>query len=84
MRICGKWARLYPAVDRLGKTIDFRLGARRDVTAAKAYRGGDQNSGARSRNDHAGRLAASQRAVREMKTDGSLYPDERNCDPRRT
>jgi len=37
MKIRGKWAHLYRAVDRSGKTGDFRLSTRRNVAAAKAF-----------------------------------------------
>jgi putative transposase len=37
IKVNGKWVYLYRAVDSLGKTIDFLLRARRDLSAAKDF-----------------------------------------------
>jgi transposase-like protein len=37
VRVAGKWAYLYRAVDSGGDTIDFMLSPKRDLTAAKLF-----------------------------------------------
>ncbi|WP_244196698.1 IS6 family transposase [Paraburkholderia hospita] len=77
VKIRGKWAYLYRAVDRVGKTIDFRLSARRDVAAAKAFVAkAIRTQGRAPETITLDGYEAFSSAVREMKTDGSL--------PRRT
>ena len=72
----GEWCYLYRAVDRAGRTVDFRLNARRDVAAAKAFFRkvvkGQQRAPQTITLDG---CAASHRAVRELKADGSLPSD---------
>ena len=72
MKIRGEWRYLYRAVDRAGKTVDLHLSVERDVDAAKAFfRKAIKSQGAPQTITPDG-YAASHRAVRELKTDGSL------------
>jgi transposase-like protein len=76
VKIRGKWVYLYRAVDREGRTVDFRLSARRDVVAAKAFfRKAIKSHGLLPRTITLDGYAASHRAVREMKGTGEL-PDD--------
>jgi transposase-like protein len=73
VKIRGQWVYLYRAVDREGKTVDFRLSARRDVAAAKAFfRKAIKGQGSAPRTITLDGYAASHRAVRELKSDGVL------------
>ena len=73
MKIRGNWAYLYRAVDREGKTVDFRLSHRRDVAAAKTFfRKAFKSQGSTPRTITLDGYAASHRAVDEMKADGQI------------
>ena len=77
VKIRGQWVYLYRAVDREGKTVDFRLSTRRDVVAAKAFfRKAIKHQGS-PRTITLDGYAASHRAVREMKADGQLPAETR-------
>ena len=76
VKIRGEWCYLYRAVDRVGRTVDFRLSARRDVAAAKAFfRKAIKNHQRPPQTITLDGYAASHRAVRELKADGSLPTD---------
>lgn len=76
MKVRGKWVYLYRAVDRAGKTVDFRLGARRDVTAANAFIGkAIRTQGFAPKDITLDGYGVSHRAVREMKADQFLPAD---------
>src|SRR5580698_5999975 len=73
VKIRGRWVYLYRAVDRDGKTVDFRLSTRRDVAAAKAFfRKAIKAQGALPRTITLAGYAASHRAVRDMQAGGQL------------
>ena len=73
MKIRGKWVYLYRAVDRAGKTVDFRLSTRRDVAAARAFFAkAIKSQGPAPKTITLDGYAASHRAVREIKTDELL------------
>ena len=76
VKIRGEWCYLYRAVDRAGRTVDFRLSANRDVAAAKAFfRKAVKNQQSAPQTITLDGYAASHRAVRELKADGSLPAD---------
>jgi transposase-like protein len=76
VKIHGDWAYLYRAVDREGKTVDFRLSSQRDVAAAKAFfRKAFKSQGSTPRTITLDGYAASHRAVGEMKADGQIPED---------
>jgi transposase-like protein len=73
VKIRGQWVYLYRAVDRAGKTVDFRLSTRRNVAAAKAFfRKAVKTQGSTPTTITLDGYAASHRAVREMQADGQL------------
>jgi len=73
VKIRGKWCYLYRAVDRAGRTVDFRLSARRNVAAAKAFfRKAIKRQQRCPQTITLDGYAASHRAVRELKAAGSL------------
>jgi transposase-like protein len=78
IKIKGEWCYLYRAVDRAGRTVDFRLSASRTVAAAKAFfRKAIKNHQHPPQTITLDGYAASHRAVRELQNDGSLPTDTR-------
>jgi transposase-like protein len=78
VKIRGKWTYLYRAVDRGGKTVDFRLSANRDVEAAKAFfRKALETQGRAPVSITLDGYAASHRAVRELPAQNPRWKDTR-------
>lgn len=76
VKIKGEWCYLYRAVDRAGRTVDFRLSDRRDISAAKAFfRKAIKNHQRPPQTITLDGYAASHRAVRELKAEGSVPTD---------
>jgi transposase-like protein len=76
VKIRGEWYYLYRAGDRAGRTVDFRLSAKRDVAAAKGFfRKAIKSQQCAPQTITLDGCAASHRAMRERKADGSLPPD---------
>lgn len=72
IKVNGRWTYLYRAVDKAGRTVDFRLSERRDVAAAKAF---FRNAMKRNRTPRVITLdayAASHRAIADLKTEGRM------------
>ena len=76
VKIGAEWCYLYRAVDRAGRTVDVRLSTRRNVAAAKAFfRKAIKGQQRAPQTITLDGYAASHRAVRELKADGSLPAD---------
>jgi transposase-like protein len=74
IKIRGVWTYLYRAVDRMGRTVDFRLSLRRDVTAAKLFfRKALRTQGRPPRVITLDGYAASHRAVRELSEENEVW-----------
>jgi transposase-like protein len=73
VKIRGEWCYLYRAVDRAGSTVDFRLSAKRDVAAVKAFfRKAIKGQQRAPQTITLDGYAASHRAVRELPADTKL------------
>ncbi|MDH1182123.1 IS6 family transposase [Achromobacter mucicolens] len=78
VKIRGQWVYLYRAVDRDGKTVDFRLSARRNVAAAKAFlRKARKSQDTAPSSITLDGYAASHRAVRELQDQGDIPKEAR-------
>src|SRR5882672_7245393 len=74
VRVAGKWAYLYRAVDSAGDSIDFMLSPKRDLTAAKLFLrlALSGTGGIRPRVINVDGHPAYARAIAELKRSGDL------------
>jgi transposase-like protein len=72
IKVKGQWVYLYRAVDKAGRTVDFRLSRRRDMAAAKRLFSRATKQHGAPRVITLDGYAASHRAVAKLKTSGIL------------
>jgi transposase-like protein len=72
IKVKGQWVYLYRAVDKAGRTVDFRLSRRRDMAAAKRLFSRATKQHGAPRVITLDGYAASHRAVAKLKTFGIL------------
>ncbi len=72
LKVGGRGAYLYRAVDKAGRTVDFFLSRNRDVNAAKTFLRSAMKNTCKPTKITLDAYAASHRAVREMKETGEL------------
>src|ERR1700680_2489646 len=71
-KIKGQWVYLYRAVDKAGRTVDFLLSRRRDISAAKRFFSRATRQHGVQRVITLDGYAASHRAVAKLKEVGTL------------
>jgi transposase-like protein len=72
IKVKTRWAYLYRAVDKHGRTVDFLLSERRDVPAAKRFFRKAMGDNGTPRVITLDAYAASHRAIRELKSEGHI------------
>src|SRR5215471_11648799 len=72
IKVKGRWMYLYRAVDKYGRTVDFPLSERRDVSAAKRFFSRAIRHHGTPRVITLDGYAASHRAIRELKANGRI------------
>src|SRR6266436_4270954 len=72
IKVKGRWTFLYRAVDKHGRTVDFLLSERRDAAAAKRFFRKAMSHNGTPRVITLDGYAASHRAIRELKSAGSM------------
>src|SRR5262244_2934027 len=72
IKVKGRWTYLYRAVDKYGRTVDFLLSERRDVSAAKRFFSRAIRHNGTPRVITLDGYAASHRAIRELKSTGRM------------